>query len=63
VGRALGCWQLVFSLAAASQSIWPVEPAGSRQDNQLMRIVTFESVIVKRQIKAMLAKSRKITGW
>lgn len=32
---------------AASQSIWPVEPANTRQDNQLMRILPYRSVRVK----------------
>lgn len=33
--------------AAAGQSIWPGEPANSRQDNQLMRILPYKSARVK----------------
>ena len=35
------------SSTAASQSIWPVEPAANGQDNQLMRILSYQSTIVK----------------
>jgi hypothetical protein len=40
-------WTATVSPTAASQSIWPVEPAANGQDNQLMRILSYESAIVK----------------
>jgi hypothetical protein len=44
------------SPTAASQSIWPVEPAANGQDNQLMRILSYESAIVKAWFERLLAK-------
>ena len=49
-----------FSQAAASQSIWPVEPAvNTGQDNQLMRILSYKSAIVKLQFDGPSTKKRR----
>ena len=58
-------WKRREFAAAAAQCIWPVEPARFGQDNQLMRILPYESWAVKvymRVVRVNCSKNRECRG-